>query len=81
MVFKLDTTCKASTPQPQQDKVALLCGCDQSQGEVIGCAQIKPHRDGSRELASLVVHPDYRGQGIARRMIQYLTKHMLETCI
>lgn len=43
-------------------------------GEVIGCAQIKPHRDGSRELASLVVHPDYRGQGIARRIIQYLTK-------
>jgi len=44
-------------------------------GKVVGCAQIKPHRDGSQELASLVVHPDFRGQGIARFIIQYLTKH------
>ena len=42
-------------------------------GEVIGCAQIKSHRDGSQELASLVVAPDYRGQGIARSLVTHLT--------
>jgi N-acetylglutamate synthase-like GNAT family acetyltransferase len=41
-------------------------------GDVIGCVQIKPHRDGSQELASLVVHPQYRGQGIARSLVEYL---------
>lgn len=41
-------------------------------GEVIGFAQIKSHRDGSQELASLVVAPDYRGQGIARSLVTHL---------
>jgi amino-acid N-acetyltransferase len=44
-------------------------------GEVIGCAQIKPHRDGSFELASLVVAENYRGQGIARSIVAHLTTH------
>ena len=43
-----------------------------SQNRVIGCIQIKPHRDGSQELASLVVDPDYRGQGIARALVKHL---------
>jgi amino-acid N-acetyltransferase len=41
-------------------------------GEVIACVQIKPHRDGSQELASLVVSPDYRGRGIARYILERL---------
>ncbi|MGD2155650.1 MAG: GNAT family N-acetyltransferase [Anaerolineales bacterium] len=46
------------------------------QGEVIGCVQVKPHRDGSRELASLVVAPDWRGQGVARALIErFLGEH------
>lgn len=43
------------------------------QGQVIGCGQVKPHRDGSCELASIVVHPGWRGQGVARAIIERLT--------
>ena len=39
---------------------------------VIGCAQVKIHSDGSRELASLVVENRWRGQGIARALITSL---------
>ncbi|MBL7163167.1 MAG: GNAT family N-acetyltransferase [Anaerolineales bacterium] len=39
---------------------------------VIGCGQIKPHRDGSHELASIVVEPTWRGRGLARGIIAHL---------
>jgi N-acetylglutamate synthase-like GNAT family acetyltransferase len=42
------------------------------QGEVIACGQIKPHADGSRELASITVRPTERGQGYARLVIERL---------
>lgn len=42
------------------------------EGNVVGCGQVKPHRDGSLELASLVVDPDLRGQGLGRRLIESL---------
>jgi N-acetylglutamate synthase-like GNAT family acetyltransferase len=41
-------------------------------GQLIGCGQIKPHRDGSYELASIAVHADWRNQGIARVIIENL---------
>lgn len=41
-------------------------------GEVIGCVQLKPHRDGSLELASLAVREDWRGRGVARALIEDL---------
>ena len=41
-------------------------------GEVIACGQVKPHRDGTRELASIVVRPDWRGRGVARAIIEHL---------
>ncbi|UCF27060.1 MAG: GNAT family N-acetyltransferase, partial [Chloroflexota bacterium] len=33
--------------------------------------QVKPHGDGSDELASIVVHPDWRGRGVARAIIEH----------
>ncbi|RME07735.1 MAG: N-acetyltransferase [Anaerolineae bacterium] len=44
------------------------------QDEVIGCVQLKPHADGSRELASLVVVPAWRGRGVARALIEHLLR-------
>lgn len=41
-------------------------------GELVGCGQIKPHRDGTRELASIAVTPPHRHQGIATALIQRL---------
>ncbi len=42
----------------------------EAEGEVVGCVQVKPHRDGSRELASLVVAPGWRGRGLGRRLVE-----------
>jgi N-acetylglutamate synthase-like GNAT family acetyltransferase len=41
-------------------------------GQVVGCGQIKPHGVDIRELASIAVNPEYRGQGIARSVIEML---------
>ena len=41
-------------------------------GEVVACGQIKPHADGTNELASIVVKKEFRGQGLARRIIEHL---------
>ena len=42
------------------------------QGRVVGCGQIKPHRDGSLEMASIVVEEDLRGEGLGRLLIERL---------
>lgn len=42
------------------------------EGQVIGCGQIKPHRDGSHELASIVVADEWRHNGIGRAIIERL---------
>ena len=39
-------------------------------GEVIGCGQVKPHGEDILEMASIAVHPDHRGKGIARAIIE-----------
>lgn len=41
-------------------------------GAIIGIGQVKPHGDGSRELASIAVISSRRGQGIARAIIDEL---------
>ncbi|MCC7206181.1 MAG: GNAT family N-acetyltransferase [Anaerolineae bacterium] len=44
----------------------------EADGRVVGTGQIKPHGDGSRELASIAVVPAYQRRGIAHRIITAL---------
>ena len=37
--------------------------------QIIGCVQLKPHRDGTVELASLAVERDWRGRGIGGQLV------------
>ena len=41
----------------------------------MGCGQLKQHRDGSFEFASLAVEQQYRGQGVARAIIGHFQAH------
>jgi N-acetylglutamate synthase-like GNAT family acetyltransferase len=41
-------------------------------GRVVACGQVKPHGAGILELASIAVHPEYRGWGLARSVIETL---------
>jgi N-acetylglutamate synthase-like GNAT family acetyltransferase len=43
--------------------------------DLLGCGQIKPHGDGSRELASIAVKKQVRNHGVARTVIQELLAH------
>ena len=43
-----------------------------SRSTVIGCGQVKPHSDGSIELASIAVLPEWRNNGVARQIIEHL---------
>ena len=45
---------------------------DDTTGEIVGTGQIKTHRDGSRELASIAVTPEYQHRGIAHQIVQHL---------
>lgn len=49
----------------------FLVAVDDS-GTVIGCGQVKPHGTDVLEMASIAVHPDFRGQGIARKIIELI---------
>lgn len=40
--------------------------------QLVGCGQIKPHKDGSFELASIAVRRGWRNQGIAKTIINNL---------
>jgi N-acetylglutamate synthase-like GNAT family acetyltransferase len=43
-----------------------------SDGALLGCGQLKPHRGGIVELASIAVVPPQRHRGIARLIIEHL---------
>jgi ribosomal protein S18 acetylase RimI-like enzyme len=42
------------------------------QGKLLGCGQIKLHADGSREMASIAVQEQARGNGVAQAVIEAL---------
>jgi N-acetylglutamate synthase-like GNAT family acetyltransferase len=44
----------------------------EAHGQVVAVGQVKGHRDGSRELASLAVRPAFRGQGLGSQLCQAL---------
>ncbi|HLY29232.1 MAG TPA: GNAT family N-acetyltransferase [Aggregatilineales bacterium] len=50
----------------------FLIAEDTTSKQVVGIGQVKPHDDGTRELASIAVIPDRQGQGIARMIIEAL---------
>ena len=45
-----------------------------AQDQILATGQIKPHGRDIHELASIAVAPEYRGQGLARLMIEHLLK-------
>jgi N-acetylglutamate synthase-like GNAT family acetyltransferase len=42
------------------------------QNRLVGCGQVKVHRDGSRELASIAVETEWRQRGVASAVIESL---------
>ena len=40
--------------------------------QLVGCGQVRLHHDGTRELASIAVCPEWRRQGVARAVIERL---------
>ena len=42
----------------------------EEEGRIVGVAQIKPHGDGTRELASLAVVPDRQGAGVGSALVR-----------
>ena len=43
-------------------------------GAIVGVGQVKPHRDGTRELASMAVLPAHQGHGIGTAIIEELLR-------
>ena len=43
-------------------------------GAIVGVGQVKPHRDGTRELASIAVLPARQGQGLGTAIMQELLR-------
>jgi len=43
-------------------------------GAIVGVGQVKPHRDGTREVASIAVIPARQGQGVGSAIIEELLR-------
>jgi N-acetylglutamate synthase-like GNAT family acetyltransferase len=41
-----------------------------NEGRLVGCVQVRHHRDGSRELGSFAVRPQWRKRGIGARLVE-----------
>ena len=42
----------------------------EADGQIIGTVQVKPHGDGTRELASLAVVPEWQNRGVGAALMQ-----------
>lgn len=51
--------------------IVAECACATVR-RVVACAQLRPHGDGSAELASLAVSPALQGMGIGRSLVRTL---------
>src|SRR5688572_14687532 len=81
-----DVVIRQARPSDQISIVALTRNCGLNADEarwsncvvaerdnaLLGSARLRVHRDGARELCSLAVAPQSRGNGIAARMIEDL---------
>lgn len=43
-------------------------------GRLLACGQVKPHGDGTRELASIAVQPEWQGHGLGKAIIAALLR-------
>ena len=50
----------------------FVLAVDEDSGQVVGTGQIKRHRDGSEEVASIATIPSYQHRGVAHQVINYL---------
>lgn len=50
-------------------------------GAIVGVGQVKPHSDGTRELASIAVIPARQGQGIGSAIIKELLRRQAGTTL
>jgi N-acetylglutamate synthase-like GNAT family acetyltransferase len=51
----------------------------ESGGKIVAVGQVKSHRDGSRELASLAVLPAFQGRGVGGQIVHRLISQEKET--
>ena len=51
---------------------AFVVAVEAASGRIVGVGQVRPHGDGSRELASIAVTPERQGQGIGGAIIATL---------
>lgn len=63
---------RASRINPIGLKWSQFVLAETADNTLIGCGQVKPHSDGSRELASIAVLPLWQQQGIATAIIHHL---------
>lgn len=50
-------------------------------GQVVGTCAVLPHGDEELELAKLTVASEFRGQGLARRLVERCIAHARERCV
>ncbi len=52
----------------------FVVAVDDATGAIVAAGQVKGHRDGTRELASIVTGPAHRGRGLAHQIIEHLLR-------